>query len=73
MAQTVEFTTPHGRTVTSPSVVMAALRSGHPSGARGEARESVFVEQRAKKTPSLADARAMDGRDTPGHDGLNTR
>jgi hypothetical protein len=37
---------------------MAARRGGYPSGAR----------LRAEETPSLADARAMDGRVEPGHD-----
>jgi hypothetical protein len=50
---------------------MAALRGSHPSGACREAREGVFAEQCAEKTPSLADARAMDGRVRLGHDGLN--
>jgi len=37
---------------------MAATEAAvHP--ARGEARESVFAEQCAEKTPSLADAGAM--------------
>jgi hypothetical protein len=46
---------------------MAARRGGHPSGAPGEARESVFANWRAEESPPLANARAMDGRARPGH------